>query len=785
MSKRGKRQPVGPDRDRASRQPDSRPRSSSLVLGGLASAVVLVTIAIAYLLVHRAQSQRPFPAPSAATIPGDRVSFADFVGAESCRDCHSEQYHAWQVSTHGRAGGAPARDRIIAPFNGVPIRMKDAVVTPAVNGKGEYLFTVAQQGRPPRVFRVDQVVGGGFMAGGGTQAFFSAFPDGTLRFLPFDYSRTAGRWFCNTRMRGALPLGPDIALADCTEWTPRRVLGSTERFPGCQQCHGSQIQLDFDSASHRYATRFTTLAVNCESCHGPGRRHVELARSGRIGQDADVGMRALATLGKEESLGVCFQCHAVKSQLRPGYLPGRPLREYFALKFPLLLDTLYYPDGRTRTFGYQEGHLSSDCYRSGSMTCVDCHDPHSQRYRDVSGGSLLGRFDNGQCTGCHPSKATPIERHSHHAASSPGSACVSCHMPYLQQPEVGHSIRYARSDHTIPLPRPEFDSRLGVESACSLCHRNQPPQRLQAQVVAWYGELKPHRATVTSLLAADSIPDLETGARRIVADSADPMGAFAGTARILDRYSRIGAPPVEGQIIDRLKRLANHPDVDLKALAFATLHLIGGGEASVRSFLSGRLGRLGEDEYPVRERWSWVLKTRGDSYLNAGDARSAASAYEKAKEVAPRDPGVLRALGVAYTRLGELDRAMTELRHSLELNPNQVQAEVDLGTTMMQRGDMAGAIAAFRQALAINPEDPIGYANLGLALVRSGDPKGALEPLEKAVSLDPSLADANFILAQAQATLGRLDRAADALQKGLEFQPQNAAARQMLQDIRR
>src|SRR5213076_3648339 len=103
-----------------------------------------------------------------------------------------------------------------------PMRFRDAVVTPTMNG-GNYTFTVAQNGRPPEVVHVDAVVGGGFMVGGGTQAFFSRFVDGTVRFVPFDFSKSENRWFCNTLGRtnkGSVPITPALSLADCADWTP-------------------------------------------------------------------------------------------------------------------------------------------------------------------------------------------------------------------------------------------------------------------------------------------------------------------------------------------------------------------------------------------------------------------------------------------------------------------------------------------------------------------------------------------------------------------------------------
>src|SRR5688572_1204868 len=124
--------------------PPTPPRPYALRVG--VGIVVIAAIALLGRSVLRSGSAAQSMPPARQQMAGGSgPTFADFVGADACGECHTAQYNAWQSSTHGRAGGAPTRERIIAPFDGRPLRFRDAVVTPSVSDRGTFVFTVAQR----------------------------------------------------------------------------------------------------------------------------------------------------------------------------------------------------------------------------------------------------------------------------------------------------------------------------------------------------------------------------------------------------------------------------------------------------------------------------------------------------------------------------------------------------------------------------------------------------------------------------------------------------------------
>jgi tetratricopeptide (TPR) repeat protein len=693
-----------------------------------------------------------FPKPAAPLTQQDEPNFEDFAGSEACAKCHAKEYEVWRSSTHGRAGGLPKTQNVIGGFNGKALRYQDGEVIPSVKDREHYAFAVKQKGFAEQVIEVAAVIGGGHLYGGGTQSYFAEFPDGTLRFLPFDYSRHSQTWFSQRREDNAwVPVSPALALEGLQEWPPSRVLGATQDFSNCQNCHASQLLVHYDLPQRRYVTRYKSLDINCESCHGPGKRHVELAQPERVQDAADLGMKPLAALPKDESLQICWQCHAVKNALAPDYLPGKNFENYFSVNLPILADNPHLADGRIRSFAYQQNHLYSDCYLNGSLTCADCHDPHSLNYRDIYGRELAGRFDNQQCLDCHASKAQRLEAHTHHRPNSPGSACVACHMPYLQHRGIGTQIQFTRSDHSIAIPRPEFDAKLGIENACEKCHAQKGLAWLEAKTQEWYGALKPHKAPVTGLLQVETLTDRQAAAELLLQPKANhAMAQYAGLSYFVNQFLQPDMAGLESEVVEKLKTLCREPNLDLRALAMMSLHLALGRQAEIRAFLIEILKNSGAHETALRTRWALALDYLGTRYVEKGDYGKAITVHQKGLEVNPDDPLTLVNLGIAYGSQGDLAQAIAAFYAALALEPANAKAFVNLAAAYSRLGNLAQAIAAYQQAVQLQPNDPATPLLLAQTYLENGQPEQAKAALRAGLARMPYDRQLQWLLQQVE-----------------------------------
>ncbi|MBT3676835.1 MAG: hypothetical protein HOG39_09365, partial [Candidatus Marinimicrobia bacterium] len=624
----------------------------------------------------------------------------DFIGSDICKSCHPDQFELWKESTHGHAGGAPFTSDIKAPFNGQKIDLKDGWFLP-FQQDNRYFFLAQENGFPEVKYEVSVIVGSGHLYGGGTQAFFSVFPDGTMRLLPFDYHPEKETWFFETNnLSGWVPASKSLSMRKLAEWPPNRMMGGILEKQNCQQCHGSQIITTFDPNQGKYKTSFTNLSINCESCHGPGQEHVSLMQFDQSIVKGYTGIQSLKTLSKDKSIEVCAQCHALKDMIRPGYLPGKDFDDYFSVKFSMLSGNPYHPDGRVKAFGYQQNHIFSDCYLNGSMTCIDCHNPHSNGYQDINRNPLMGRFDNGQCVSCHVSKKEKISIHTFHKTESEGSRCTACHMPFQQHKAVGNKLKFARADHTIAIPRPILDQQLGIKNACQQCHDDMTIQLLNDQITKWYGELKPLHPLESALFSFQNGNVSDEGFLNLFGSNADPIPqVFAG---ISAAFMSKEAITISETAVNRLKGLSENKDLDIQALSLAFLDAVKGDDQEIEKFIIHKLSQAGKDQRKIRTRWSLALAYKAEDLIKAGKMEQGMIIYKKSIKIWPNNARARKGLGEAYLKMGNINQSINTFGEIVKSNSLDWRGWAGLGRAQALAGQNALAIEAFIKALEIN-----------------------------------------------------------------------------------
>ena len=335
------------------------------------------------------------------------------------------------------------------------------------------------------------------------QQYLVALPGGRYQALGIAWDsrpkRDGGqRWF-------HLYPGEGVDHRDVLHWTKPSQNWNTQ----CAECHSTNLRKGYRWPEDRFVTTFSEIDVGCEACHGPGSRHVELARVARARgrtlaaesglivrfterrsrtweMDAARGIaRPTKFLESRLEIETCARCHGRRGVLSEDYQPGRLLSQTHR---PALLDEgLYYADGQMKDEVYNWGSfLQSRMYAVG-VTCADCHDAHDLKVK-------VGRDD--VCSSCHQPERFATRKHHFHRENGKGASCVACHM----RTETYMGVD-ARHDHSLRVPRPDLTVELGAgnaPNACNDCHRDRTARWAAQAVRRFYPEGTPDRSRTTA-----------------------------------------------------------------------------------------------------------------------------------------------------------------------------------------------------------------------------------------------------------------------------------------------
>jgi len=246
-------------------------------------------------------------------LPGD--ARAEFVGRQSCAQCHESQHSAWQGSHHELAMDLAKEMTVLGDFkdaelthHGVTSRMFKR------NGK----FFVHTEGPDGKLsdFEVKYVFGVDPL-----QQYMVEFdrpadmpPDevARLQVLRISWDTRNKRWFHLDPPDVKEKLDPTDEL----HWT-----GLAQRWNHmCADCHSTNLQKNFDVAKNQYHTTWSEIDVSCEACHGPGSLHVQLAKSGSLFWDRKrgYGLADLKDTSNVPQIQACAPCHSRRRVIAPG-----------------------------------------------------------------------------------------------------------------------------------------------------------------------------------------------------------------------------------------------------------------------------------------------------------------------------------------------------------------------------------------------------------------------------------------------------------------------------------
>jgi predicted CXXCH cytochrome family protein len=371
------------------------------------------------------------------------VRNAHYVGSATCATCHKEVYDRWAKTRMANV----VRD---------PKAHPDAIIPDLSKPDPLVKFTAKD---------IALVYGSHWK-----QRYFKKAGD-TYTPLPAQWDIGLKKW---------LP----YHVADGTDWWAKFYPdpGDNSKRPTgplCDGCHS----VNYDIKTKAVAE----WNVGCEMCHGAGSAHAA--------NPERVNILNPARQDRVKASDTCIQCHSQGQPLKNpiegkyydwpvGYHAGLRLADFWKLEDHKLgeLTFTHFPDGTAHKNRMQGNDFVQSLMYERGVTCFSCHDPHGS-----GNEAMLRKPVNEVCMTCHGANtqngphAVSIEAHTHHMAGSPGSQCVSCHMPKIAQ-EIG---KLNVASHTFHFVSPDQTDRLKIPNACNNCHQDKTTAWASAAIKGW------------------------------------------------------------------------------------------------------------------------------------------------------------------------------------------------------------------------------------------------------------------------------------------------------------
>jgi len=186
----------------------------------------------------------------------------------------------------------------------------------------------------------------------------------------------------------------------------------------------------------------------------------------------------------------------------------------------------------------------------------------------------------------------------------------------------------------------------------------------------------------------------------------------------------------------------------------------------------------------------------GMEYLNQKQYNQAATEFETAAQLDPKQHAVFANLAQAYVGLNQFDKAIAAYEQAITLKPDSSPLHNNLAGLYARAGRVEDAQRAYAKAVELSPtEAATYYYNMGVTFVNAGQHKAAIEPLRKTIEANPKNAAAHYWLgvclystAEYKIEEGQVKTilppgTVEAFEKYLELEPNGQYAEQARQNL--
>jgi len=687
--------------------------------------------------------------PSRAT----HASSDGYVDSHLCANCHQAVWESYQRTGMGRSFYRPASQNMSEDWarNTYYHQASDTYFAMIRRDRRYFQrqYQIGLDGHETNTLEkeIDFVVG----SGNHSKTYLHRASANTLVELPLAWYAEKGGYFA---------MNPGYDRPDHQGF--RRLIGYE-----CMFCHNAYPEIAFENWQTGSDPVFSKISegIDCQRCHGPGEKHIRLARTPSARREEVRGAIVNpARLPFDRQMEVCMQCHLettsfplpnsiVRYERAPfSYRPGEPLAD-FVLHFDQSPGKAQ--DDKFEIAGAAYRLRKSACFEksNGAMQCTTCHNPH-----EAQQGESAAKHYIAVCRHCHGS---PLDRLIAAGKHTSSPDCIGCHMPKRRTDDVVHVVM---TDHYIQRLKPARDLLADL------------PERPLNAATAYRGEVvlyypaklpKPEDDLYVALAQVIQKSNLEQGMSQL-SNAIEKYRPESATyyLRLADALRDSGKP---AQAIPIYNEALKRQPGSLAALQGLSVSLISTRQQQAAADLLKK--HLDSDR---RNATTWDLL--GSAYTQLGRTDDAVAAFERATEVNPEMPEAYNSLGGIWFEKGDAKRAEPALREAVRLDPNYAEARNNLANLLSTSDRFEEAQVHFKAALRSKPDDSGARYDYAAALARVhrlGDARAQLETL---LQLRPNASDAHELLGTVLAAQGQLQPAIEHYREAIRIQPEFSRA---------